>query len=262
MQDMALTYSEIMDYGRGGKQYQPAEYGEIPGIRMLFHDLRKVIQSLVGPADTLEIALEEGDGELAKKSLGRIRNSITCVEEMLWNFSVPHPTASSKDLSCDIGQVVEDVVDSLTPTLRKKGIDIQRDVKTPVYASISTADFHRMILNLIVNAAEAFDDEKGSSSIKVAAKPVCEDWVEITVQDTGCGIRREDFPTIFEVGHTTKGDRGGSGLGLAVVKQVVEASHGTVRAWSQPGQGTRFAVRLPNGRPHCCNSGATVVTVN
>jgi signal transduction histidine kinase len=259
---MALTYSGIMDYGQGSKQYQPAAYGEAPSVRMLFHDLRKLIQSVVGPTDTLEIALEEGDGELAKKSLGRIRNSITCVEEMLWNFSAPHPTASSKDLSCDIGQVVEDVVGSLTPTLRKQGIEIQRNVKTPVHASISKADFHRIILNLVVNATEAIDDERGSSSIKVAAESVCEDWVEITVQDTGCGIRHEDLPAIFEAGHTTKGDRGGSGLGLAVVKQVVEASHGTVCAWSQPGQGTRFTVRLPNGQPQYCSSGAAVVTVN
>lgn len=259
MQDLALSYSEILDYGQSGKQCQAAEYVEIPSFRMLFHDLRKLIQSVVGPTDTLEIALEEGDGELAKKSLGRIRNSIDCAEEMLGSFSASNVIHSSKDSSCNIGQVAENVVDSLIPTLGKKGIDIRSKVKTPVHASINKTDFHRMILNLIVNAAEAIDDEKGGGSITVTAESVCDDWVEITVEDTGCGIVQEDLPNIFEEGHTTKRDNGGSGIGLLVVKRIVETFHGTVGVWSQPGTGTLFTVRLPKERSCHCSSVAVAM---
>jgi len=262
VQDLALSYSEILDYDQSGKQCQAAEYVEIPSFRMLFHDLRKLIQSVVGPADTLEIALEEGDGELARKSLGRIRNSIDCAEEMLGSFSASNVIHSSKDSSCNIGQVVENIVDSTIPTLRKKGIEIHREIKTPAHASINKTDFHRMILNLIVNAAEAIDDEKGGASITVTAESVCDDWVEITVEDTGCGIMQEDLPSIFEEGHTTKRDNGGSGLGLSVVKRAVEASHGTIVVWSQPGQGTRFTVRLPNARLQRCTRSAAVAMAN
>ena len=68
-------------------------------------------------------------------------------------------------------------------------------------------------------------------------------WARLTVADTGCGIDEVLQARIFEPLFTTK--ERGSGLGLAVVKQIVESLGGTIKVSSTPGQGTRFDVRLP-----------------
>ena len=75
--------------------------------------------------------------------------------------------------------------------------------------------------------------------------------VEVTVQDTGSGIAVEDLSRIFErfyqveKSRTRENGRRGSGLGLAIVRELVEAHHGSIRAYSQVGEGSAFVVRLP-----------------
>ena len=72
-----------------------------------------------------------------------------------------------------------------------------------------------------------------------------EDGIEIEVGDNGPGIPEQDLPHVFDRFWQAKGVEGGSGLGLAIVKSIVEAHGGKVWAGSEPGEGTRFTVRLP-----------------
>ena len=75
------------------------------------------------------------------------------------------------------------------------------------------------------------------------------DGVRVTIRDTGQGIREEHLPNVFErfyrADHARSREAGGSGIGLAVVKQLVEAHGGGVWAESQPGKGTTFGFTLP-----------------
>jgi signal transduction histidine kinase len=68
---------------------------------------------------------------------------------------------------------------------------------------------------------------------------------EVVVSDDGPGITAEDMPHVFERFFTTRGDRRGTGLGLALARAVVEAHAGTIQAQSPPEGGARFVVRLP-----------------
>ena len=68
---------------------------------------------------------------------------------------------------------------------------------------------------------------------------------EVVVSDDGPGITPEDLPRVFDRFFTTRGDRRGTGLGLALARAVVEAHGGTIRAEAAPGGGARFVVRLP-----------------
>lgn len=77
----------------------------------------------------------------------------------------------------------------------------------------------------------------------------CDGWVRLTVEDTGEGIPPEQLPRVFE--RFYRGDKsrarssGGAGLGLAIVRELVEAMGGDVSAESTPGQGSRFSFRRP-----------------
>jgi signal transduction histidine kinase len=74
--------------------------------------------------------------------------------------------------------------------------------------------------------------------------------VDLVVRDTGCGIPPEKLPRIFEPFFTTKSGpdetgKGGTGLGLASCRQIIEAHHGRIRVESTVGKGTQFTIKLP-----------------
>jgi signal transduction histidine kinase len=104
----------------------------------------------------------------------------------------------------------------------------------------------QVFLNIMVNAAQAID---GEGTITLTTRAVG-DEVEITVSDTGRGVDPEHSERIFKAGFTTKPVGVGTGLGLALCKEIVEETHGG-RIWfeSELGRGTTFYVRVPVKAP-------------
>ena len=82
-----------------------------------------------------------------------------------------------------------------------------------------------------------------------ACRALTAGWIQFAVEDTGCGIKREDLPHVFEPFHTTKDQGEGVGLGLSVVYGIVTRHHGHIDVESDIGQGTRFIIRLPIEQP-------------
>lgn len=109
------------------------------------------------------------------------------------------------------------------------------------YISQITGDktkLQEVFLNLLKNA---FDAARPNHSIRFTAHPI-EGNVVIKVQDTGCGITKEQLPTIFEPFVTYK--KQGTGLGLAICEHVIKAHGGTISVESEPGVGTTFCITL------------------
>jgi signal transduction histidine kinase len=101
----------------------------------------------------------------------------------------------------------------------------------------------QVLLGLVSNAAEAVG---GTGDVVLEAAP-CPDAVELAVADSGPGVAPELRAQIFEPFFTTRPK--GTGLGLAVARQIVEAHEGTISVQDRPGGGARFVVRLPTVRP-------------
>jgi signal transduction histidine kinase len=245
MQTAALSLFDTEVLGHATEGVLSASPTELPEPRMFLHDLRNLAQAIVGPADTLEIALEENDMNLAKTTLDRLRKGANCFVDLFGHLAASSSENVQRDEQCDVAQVIEEVVDSLAPTLIHKNIRVHQRLAASMFAPVSRTDLYRVLLNLLINAIDATDGH--GDSITVTARQIRDEWVVIRVSDDGCGVPKEDLSHIFEEGYTTKAQNGGNGLGLALVKQVVEAHRGTVRVWSQPGKGTRFTVRLPGG---------------
>src|SRR5262249_14267823 len=109
--------------------------------------------------------------------------------------------------------------------------------------------WEKIVLNLLSNAFKfTFEGQ-----IEVSLKPAGES-VELTVRDTGVGIAAKDLPQLFERFHRGEGARGrtyeGSGIGLALVQELVELQCGTVRVESEIGVGSAFIVSIPFGLAH------------
>jgi signal transduction histidine kinase len=111
-------------------------------------------------------------------------------------------------------------------------------------------DFNQVILNMIVNAAHAIGDvvgdgANGRGTITLSTRRV-DDWAEIRVADTGCGMTPEIAARIFDPFFTTKAVGKGTGQGLAITHNVIVDKHGgTIKVESTPGLGTTFIIRLP-----------------
>ena len=100
-----------------------------------------------------------------------------------------------------------------------------------------------VLRNLLDNAL-AFSEGSADGSITVTVR-ADESGVEIVVADRGPGIAAADLPRVFNRFFTTRGDRRGTGLGLALTRAIVEAHGGRIHAESSPGEGARFVVHLP-----------------
>jgi CheY-like chemotaxis protein len=106
----------------------------------------------------------------------------------------------------------------------------------------------QVFLNLLVNAAQAIPDGSPErNEIRVSTR-LRQGWVEIAVEDTGCGIPREVLGRIFDPFFTTKPVGTGTGLGLAICHEIVAAFGGEIAVESEVGQGSRFTVRLRPSR--------------
>ncbi|HWP34789.1 MAG TPA: ATP-binding protein, partial [Thermodesulfobacteriota bacterium] len=118
-------------------------------------------------------------------------------------------------------------------------VRVEADLERPLAVLGSPRELRQVIWNLLVNAAQAMP---GGGDIVLRGRAGA-GWVELTVRDSGEGIRAEHLPRIFDPFFTTKPD--GTGLGLAIVYRVVESHGGSIAVASRPGAGATFTVRLP-----------------
>ena len=107
------------------------------------------------------------------------------------------------------------------------------------------SQINQVILNLLVNAAQAID-ERGQITL---ATRLNGDAAEIEISDTGKGIAEENLSKIFDPFFTTKPIGKGTGLGLSLSYGIIQRHHGTLSAKSKVGEGTSFLIRLPLTQP-------------
>ncbi len=100
---------------------------------------------------------------------------------------------------------------------------------------------NQVFMNLLINAAQAIE-EQGTVTVKTWAQ---DDFVHVSVADTGCGIDEEHRKRIFEPFFTTKEVGKGTGLGLSIAYDIVKKHQGDIWVESTPGEGTTFTLRLP-----------------
>ncbi|MBZ5584682.1 MAG: hypothetical protein LAQ30_21220 [Acidobacteriia bacterium] len=140
-----------------------------------------------------------------------------------------------------IHDLLDDALKLVEWTYRRR-IAVQRDFgEIPEIECLPEA-LRQVFLNLLVNAGQAIEGE-GVVTVRTRAEGDC---IHIAISDTGKGIRPEDRPRIFSRGFTTKPAGEGTGLGLALARDIVTGAHGgSIDFESQPGAGATFHVRLP-----------------
>jgi signal transduction histidine kinase len=147
----------------------------------------------------------------------------------------------------DVAEVVHRAVQMVAFRARQRGIrcEVAAAPTAPVtgdgiYLSLA-------VVNLLLNAFDAVQPG-GRVAVRTRHSDGPEGNVEIEVGDDGCGIPPVDVDRIFEPFYTTKADRGGTGLGLTIVRRIVQEHGGSIRVSPRPGGGSVFVISLPAAR--------------
>lgn len=133
----------------------------------------------------------------------------------------------------------------LDPLLRKRGIEFEIRSSGDCVVTAFPVETRQVLLNLVRNACEATIRKDARVSVIIAGK---QDAVEVVVADEGGGIDPAMLPSLFQFGASSKGDRG-NGMGLWVVKQLVEKHGGSIDLETRLGEGTRFTIVWPRQFP-------------
>jgi signal transduction histidine kinase len=154
----------------------------------------------------------------------------------------------------DPREIVDELVDFYRPQCELHRVVLRADIPaTPVRARVDPSLVKQALLNLLINATQAMAAQDAAApdatarELLVRIEPTPTE-IAIHVIDTGPGIPAEKHREIFRP--YVSGRRGGSGLGLAVTRRIVEEHGGRIDLFSEPGKGTDFVVRLPVAGPN------------
>lgn len=206
------------------------------------HELRTPLAILQGSTE----ALLDGVDQPTPEVLGSLNDEVTRLRRLVGDLEMLAAAEAAglrqRSDPVDLTDVVASAADLLRPMADDRGFTIRVD---PVPAAvIGDADrLHQVAVNLIANAVK-FTPTGGAITIRTGSTGTL---AHFEVIDNGPGIPDQDLPHVFErFWRGANGDKvSGSGIGLAVVAELVAAHHGTVTAENVPGGGTRFTVTLP-----------------
>ena len=150
----------------------------------------------------------------------------------------------------NIGEVIIEVIELVRPNFSGMNIEIEVGeslLEKPLMAEFDGKAIHRVLLNLLNNSCDAVYErfqEKEGGKVEVSASVTNHERIlEIVIKDNGCGIPEDKIEEIFEMFYSGKGE-GGTGLGLAVSKRLIEAHQGVISVESEVGEFTCFYIRL------------------
>jgi signal transduction histidine kinase len=241
------------------------------------HELRTPLTSIIGYSEMLaegiagELTTEQA--EFVKTIHEKGEQLLGLIKGLLDLSKLESGTMSMRRRSILIKEVLDEVLSTLTPIARKKGVVLQMDVEgVNTELRADPERLRQVFINLVDNALK-FTPQGGSVTMRARMVSSSSDGeddagfalmapalskIEVRVIDTGIGIppneRARVFDPFYQVDSSSTREFGGTGLGLSIVKRLVEAHGGTVGIEGNQPTGTVFVVRLPpaslaSGRP-------------
>ena len=171
------------------------------------------------------------------------------VEKVLQMSLFDHNNIALKLQELDANELIDNVIQTFSLKVSQNGgtLDTRLEAYNP-FVNVDEMHFTNIIFNLLDNAVK-YRREDEPLHLEVVTWNQGEDYLCISIKDNGIGIQKEDLKRIFEkfyrVHTGNKHNVKGFGLGLTYVKKMVDMHHGTIKATSEVGQGTKFIITLP-----------------
>lgn len=214
------------------------------------HEFRTPLTLTIGP---LESAVEQGTGLNPEQSAIALRNSrrlLRLVNQLLDLQRLDAGQMQPIFYPCDLAQVVKSVAETFQAYCDRKHIVLSTQIQPCPLVYLDLEKFDKILYNILSNAVK-FTPAEGAIQISLNT---FEQRCYLEIEDTGIGIRKEQLPHIFGRFQQADGSASriheGTGLGLALVKELVELHGGEISVSSTYGTGTLFTVELPLGTDH------------
>ena len=220
-------------------------------MRGLAHEIRNPLNAMSVTVQLLEEDLEEGrlDNEDLKTQLERVRREAERLEAILTDFQ-RYAQIKMRAEAVDVGKLIEDTLDFMTPATEQSGVEIRRNIETLPVMAADPKLLQQAFLNVILNALQAMEN---GGQLKVEIRRQGDDALAL-FSDTGAGVSEEAEGRVFEPFFSTK--PGGTGLGMLVARQAAELHSGTIELRNRSGGGAQAAFQWPiriitdaNGEP-------------
>ena len=214
-------------------------------ISAVSHDLRTPLASLRAMVEAVADEVIDDPASLRRYSfeMGRSVGQLSKLVDDLFELAqLEAGVIATETRRSRLGGIVETALATVAVPAAEKGLRLVAEVDTTADLTCSPR-LERVLLNLLHNAVQ---HTPANGTVRLAAT-LRDDWIELAVEDTGSGIRREDLDRVFVPFFRADPARHGpgAGLGLALARRIVEAMGGRISAESVAAGGARFAVSLP-----------------
>ncbi len=247
--DVTKFYEQITELKKTESDLRDTCEGKDKFINILSHDLRAPFTSILGFA---EILINEPDLAIKDKNeylnyiLEASQNQLEFINYLLDWSRLRTGSLKIEPQRLKITGLLYNCVSTLTGNAMRKGIDIKVSAPDNLFVQADERLLKQVILNLLTNAIK-FSFE--NSSIEISAEQFNEKQVEFVIRDSGVGLTSEEQQKIFSIESSfsnlgTKGETG-TGLGLALVREIIEKHDGEIWLYSEEGKGTEFHFTLP-----------------
>lgn len=232
-----------------------AAYDELKTLdRMKSELLSNVSHELMTPLTVIKCVhdlmvddqLSEENKKLIKTAKQNTRRLEALIEDLLFYARLEYDPCALNKEKVDLGEVISKSLKAISPNAYENDITIETKAEDGLWVFADRKAIQKVFSNLLNNAIKF---NKRGGTIRVSAMENTNGRIEISIEDTGIGIPEEHLVKIFngfyQVDGTTKRKYSGTGMGLSVVKSIVEKHGGSIRVESQVGIGSKFTFEMP-----------------
>ncbi|MBI5729538.1 MAG: hybrid sensor histidine kinase/response regulator, partial [Ignavibacteriales bacterium] len=210
-----------------------------PSVKHLAHDLNNIFTRILNSIDLLKRKVTNIDTILP--ILNNIESGTYLASEMI-DDTFGNISNKITQRKINLNSIIADIVRSYILQQKDKInflLSLEKDLKL---VNGKYSDFYRVILNLIINSIEAINTS-GAIRIKTCNLEN-EDKIQIIINDDGSGIEEQFLSQVFNEDYSTKNKNKISGVGLSIVKEIIEDHNGTISVSSEVGKGSEFIITL------------------
>ena len=233
---LLISSERIVKYHMDYKELQEEKKIRL-SLFKITHEIKNPIAVCKGYLDMLDV----NNDIQVKKYIPIVKSEIERLLSLLEDFLLVNKNNVDLDIM-DINLLIEDVIDKLKPMLDEKNITLSSDlIDDEVYINGDYKRLSQVFINLVKNSIEAIpSDRNGIISIK---NKICNNNLNIVIEDNGLGISNKILKHIKEPFFTTKVK--GTGLGVSLSNEIISAHNGTLQFFSKEGEKTKTVIKLP-----------------
>ena len=218
-------------------------------INMVAHELKAPLGAIKG---YLEMVIEKqlGDNEelyqnYLKRSLNRSEAMLALLQDLLNIFRMDAQTVRREIERLDAGELLKETLEFFDSNIQKRKLTLSVSIDKNIFIEADREEIRRVYTNLISNAIK-YNKDRGSITVKATSD---DEFAVIIVEDTGIGMKPEESERLYEEFFRAKNQHtrkiSGTGLGMTILKKILDEYNGTVSVESEYEKGSCFTVKLP-----------------